>query len=587
MGWKSEIRLTPHLLAPYPSRLSRGSMLTDLIISNFAIIDRLHVSFGPGFNVLTGETGAGKSIIIDAVGLLLGDRARPDVIRTGEDTATVEALVDISFDPGLRRELAEAGFEDGEEMVIKRVVSRSGKNRIYLNGSLATLAQLQGWSGRLMSIYGQHEHQSLQRLDTHLDLLDRFASLEKPLSEYRRYYGEARQLSDRLRQLEEAERERQQRLDLLTYQSREIAEAGLSVGEDEELGAERLRLQNAERLAAAARGGYETLYGEEGAVNERLEAVAADLEGVATVEPLLGQLAETMRTSLYALEDVAMQLRDYAGKIAFEPGRQNEVEERLALFARLKRKYAPTLEEILAYRSAIDREIEDLTDLDAARAGVRKSLDGVQAKLKESGTVLTRLRREGAQALRQKVEAELVQLAMPRARFEVRLTPLSEPGSSGLEQGEFFLAPNPGEEPKPLARIASGGELSRIMLALKRAAPEGESVSTLIFDEVDAGIGGVAATAVGEKLRGAAVGRQVLCITHLPQVAAFADQHYRVEKRETEGRTVTALTLLTGEERTREMARMLGGARVTERTLEHARELIDLSGRNLAQGETP
>jgi DNA repair protein RecN (Recombination protein N) len=562
-------------------------MLTDLIITNFAIIDRLHVAFGPGFNILTGETGAGKSIIIDAVGLLLGDRARPDLIRTGEETATVEAVVDISLHPELRRELAEAGFEEDDEMVIKRVISRSGKNRIYINGSLATLTQLQGWSGRLMSIYGQHEHQSLQRPDTHLALLDRFAGLEEILEVYRRHYQEVRQLAERLRQLEEAERERQQRLDILTYQSREIAEAGLNAGEDDELSAERLRLQNAERLAAAARGGYDFLYGEEGAVNERLEAVAADLEGVAAVEPLLGQLAETIRTSLYALEDVATQLRDYAGRIAFEPGRQNEVEERLALFAKLKRKYAPTLEGILEYRSAIDREIEDLTDLDAARTGVRKNLEAVRGKLEERGADISRLRRDGARELCRKAEAELKELAMPRARFEVRLTPLSEPGSRGLEQGEFFLAPNPGEEPKPLARIASGGELSRIMLALKRAAPEGDGVSTLIFDEVDAGIGGVAATAVGEKLRGASAGRQVLCITHLPQVAAFADRHYRVEKREEGGRTITGLSLLGGDERIREMARMLGGARVTERTLEHARELIDLSGHNIAQGETP
>lgn len=562
-------------------------MLTDLIISNFAIIDRLHVTFGPGFNILTGETGAGKSIIIDAVGLLLGDRARPDLIRTGEETATVEAVVDISLQLELRRELADAGFEEGDEMVIKRVVSRSGKNRIYLNGSLATLAQLQGWAGRLMNIYGQHEHQSLQRADTHLSLLDRFAGLEEILETYRRHYLEARQLTERLRELEEAERERQQRLDLLTYQSREIAEARLTIGEDEELAAERLRLQNAERLAAAARGGYDILYGEEGAVTERLESVAVDLEVVAAVEPLLGRLGETIRTSLYALEDVAMQLRDYAGTIAFEPGRQDEVEERLALFARLKRKYASTLEEILEYQRAVDREVEDLSDLETARAGVRKNLDAVRGKLEESGADLSRLRREGAQELRHKVEAELKDLAMPRARFEVRLTPLSEPGSRGLDQGEFFLAPNPGEEPKPLARIASGGELSRIMLALKRAAPEGDSVSTLIFDEVDAGIGGVAATAVGEKLRGAAAGRQVLCITHLPQVAAFADRHYRVEKREEDGRTATVLTILEGEERTREMARMLGGARVTERTLEHARELIDLSSHTIAQGETP
>jgi len=436
-----------------------------------------------------------------------------------------------------------------------------------------------------MSIYGQHEHQSLQRTDTHLALLDRFAALEEDLGVYRRQFEEARELAGRLQKLDDAERERQQRLDLLSYQSREISEANLRVGEDDELAAERLRLQNVERLAAATQGGFDILYGAEGAVCERLEEAAADLEGLTEVDPLLGQLAETTRNSLYALEDVATQLRDYAGSIAFEPGRQDEVEERLALLAALKRKYAPTLEAILDYGARIDREIEDLTDLDAARSGVRKKLAAVRKELQEAGESVSLRRREGAQQLRLKVEEELKDLAMAAARFEVRFFPLSEAGPRGLERGEFFLAPNPGEEPKPLSRIASGGELSRIMLALKRAAPEGESVSTLVFDEVDAGIGGVAATAVGEKLRGVARGRQVLCITHLPQVAAFADRHYRVEKRQDGGRTVTTLTLLEGEERTREMARMLGGARVTDRTLEHARELIHLSGCDLYQGE--
>lgn len=556
-------------------------MLSELIISNFAIIDRLHVTFGPGFNVLTGETGAGKSIIIDAVGLLLGGRARPDFIRSGEETATVEALLDLSGQPALRRELAEAGFDEGDELLVKRVVSRTGKNRIYLNGSLATLAQLQAWTARLMSIYGQHEHQTLQRTEIHLALLDRFAGLEGELGAYRQHFDEALELAERLRRLEDAERDRRQRLELLTYQSREIGEANLVTGEDEDLAAERLLLQNAERLAAATGGGYETLYGAEGAVCERLGATAAELETLAGVDPALGPMAEALRSSLYALEDVAAQLRGYAGRAAFEPGRLDEVEERLALLAVLKRKYAPTLPEIIDYRVAIDREIEELSDLDAAREGLQKQLAAARQRLQEAGEALSRCRREAARRLRQAVEGELKGLAMAKACFEVRLTPLPEAGRRGLERGEFLIAPNPGEEPKPLARIASGGELSRIMLALKRAAPEGEENVTLVFDEVDAGIGGVAATAVGEKLHGVARGKQVLCITHLPQVAAFADRHYRVEKGQQEGRTVTALALLNGEERVQEMARMLGGAQVTERAREHARELIGLSGRNL------
>jgi DNA repair protein RecN (Recombination protein N) len=549
-------------------------MLTELIIRNFAIIDRLQVTFGPGFNVLTGETGAGKSIIIDAVGLLLGDRARPDLIRTGEEEATVEALVDLAGRPELRQAVAAAGFDAGDELVLRRVVARSGKNRIYLNGSLATLAQLQPLAGQLVTIYGQHEHQSLQRSDTHLALLDRFAGLDAALEQYQGVYRQLRELDEHLRRLEAAERERQQRLDLLSFQTREIRAANLRPGEDEELAAERLLLQHAERLTAATAGGYETLYGAEGAVCEKLGVIAAELEGLAKIDPQLGLLAESVRSSLYSLEDVATQLRDHARGNVFEPGRQQEVEGRLALLANLRRKYAPTLAEILTYLDDVEREIGELSDLDSARGELRTQRAAAASALSQAGDAISRRRREAAQQLQAAVEAELQALAMPRARFEVHLAPLGEPGARGLERGEFLLSPNPGEEAKPLARIASGGELSRLMLALKRAAPEGESIPTLVFDEVDAGIGGVAATAVGERLRAVARTSQVLCITHLPQVAAYADRHYRVEKVEEGGRTRTALVLLEGEERAREMARMLGGARVTERTLEHARELI-------------
>ncbi len=549
-------------------------MLTDLVIRNFAIIDRLQVSFGVGFNVLTGETGAGKSIIIDAVGLLLGDRARPDLIRTGEEEATVEALFDLSSAAALQQELAAAGLDNGDELLVRRTVSRSGKNKVFINGSLATLAQLQPLTAGLMVIYGQHAQQGLQRSDLHLTMLDDFANAGSLLATYRECYDQAREFEERLHRLDEAQRERQNRLDYLGFQSRELADANLRAGEDEELEAERLLLLHAERLAAATSGGYDTLYGEDGAVCEQLEALATSLEHLNNVDPALAPLAEAVRSSLYALEDVAMQLRDHARQVSFEPGRQNEVEERLARLASLKRKYAPTIDEMLTLAQRIDQELAELTDLDGTRASLVKALDGARDKLQRAGKSLSEQRGQGAALLQQRVESELAGLAMARARFEVRLTPLVEAGPYGLEKGEFYLSPNPGEEPKPLVRIASGGELSRIMLALKSAAPEAGGIPTLIFDEVDAGIGGEAATSVGEKLKGVACGRQVICITHLPQVAAFADSHYRVEKQEREGRTFTALVRLDGEDRTREMARMLGGAKVTERTLEHARELI-------------
>lgn len=555
-------------------------MLIELQIRNFAIIERLQVSFGAGFNVLTGETGAGKSIIIDAVGLLLGDRARPELIRSGAEEASVEALLDLAGHPGLEQELRAAGFEGDGELLVKRTVSRTGKNRVYLNGSLATLGQLQAFSAQLVTIYGQHEHQSLQRGGTHLDLLDDFAGTGPLLAEYRTRYADLQTLEERLATFSSAESERRQRVELLQFQQRELAAVAPRSGEDEELAAERLLLQNAERLASATGGGFDTLYGGEQAVCSQLDRVAAELEGLAGVDPLLGNLAETLRNAQYGVEDCAAQLRDYGRRIDFEPQHQDEVEARLAQLGQLKRKYGPTLEEVLAHRQRIEAELAELDDADGTREALERQRQQLLAALEEAGAALSAARRSAAAALATAVQGELADLALARARFEARLLLLDEPGPRGLERAEFYLAPNPGEEPKPLARIASGGELSRIMLALRRAAPTGAGVATLIFDEVDAGIGGEAATAVGEKLHQVAEGLQVLCITHLPQVAAFADHHYRVEKQEVAGRTVTSLEKLAPEERIREMARMLGGARVTERTLEHARELVGQSARS-------
>jgi DNA repair protein RecN (Recombination protein N) len=556
-------------------------MLTDLHIRNFAIIDALEVGFSAGFNVLTGETGAGKSIIIDAVALLLGDRARIDLIRTGSEEAVVEAVFDLQGQPAVREALIAGGFDAEDELLIKRVVNRSGRNKIYINGNLAKLAQLQPLTSQLMNIYGQHEHQGLQRADSHLAFLDSFAGLQPELEAYRRCYDEVQELEQQLHALQEAEAGRLQRLDLLSFQLRELEEADLLPGEDDELLAERSLLQHGERLSRSALTGYETLYGAERAVCTHLDAVASELENSASIDGQLLPLAESVRSSLYLLEDVAEQLRSYAGKVSFDAARLNEVERRLAQLTDLKRKYAGTIDGLLAYRDKIACESEALVDADATREELAKRLELGRLQVQQQGDIISAQRREAAGALRQSVERELAELAMPKAQFEMRLFALPQTGPGGLERGEFYLAANLGEDSKPLAWIASGGELSRIMLALRRAAPGADAIATLIFDEVDAGIGGVAASAVGQKLQAIAREAQVLCITHLPQVAAFADHHYRVEKQERDGRTCTGLVHLEGEERIEEMARMLGGAQVTERTLEHAREIIAQSAPQL------
>ncbi|NOY12262.1 MAG: DNA repair protein RecN [Deltaproteobacteria bacterium] len=552
-------------------------MITDLIIKNFAIIENLQVSFAGGFNVLTGETGAGKSIIIDAVNLLLGGRARGEVIRSGAEEASVEAIFALSGADELCRELQALGLGSEDELLVRRIIARSGKNRVFINGSPVPLAQLRELTSRLVSIYGQHEHQNLQRSESHLALLDSFADLQGQLATYRQAFERCRQLQQQLNSLELAERERQQRLDMLNFQQQELAAARLVAGEESELEQERSLLLHAEKLTAATAGGYDLLYAGQQPVCGQLDVVAEQLEALCRIDPQLGVLAETVRNCLYSLEDVADELRGYADKLDFEPQRQQQVEERLALLATLKRKYAPTVEELLAYQRRIETELADLSDVAGRRDELQQQLAQAQAAVALAGQQLSEGRRLAAVELGSAVERELAELAMPKARFEIRLFELSEPSADGLECGEFYLAANPGEPAQPLARIASGGELSRIMLAIKRSAPAADGVRTLIFDEVDAGIGGAAATAVGEKISRLGQTLQVLCVTHLPQVAAFADQHFQVAKLEVAGRTNTCLQLLEGEAQVAEMARMLGGAHVSERTLEHARELIDRS----------
>ena len=536
-------------------------MLCELNIRNFVIIDRLSLSFAPGLNVLTGETGAGKSIIIDAIDLLLGGKARTDLIRTGEEEAVVEALFDLTTAEGLRAALAESGFDNGNELLVRRVLSLAGKNRIYVNGALATAGQLQTWLTQIVAIYGQHEQFTLARAETHGQLLDSYAGILTELASYRRLYEQIRKLREELARLDRAEQERQQRLDLLAYQEKEIAAADLRPGEDEELLAERTLLQHAEKLAGIAVGGYDDLYAKEGAICETLARLASQLGEGATIDPHLAPLAEAVQGAFYSLEDSATQLRAYAAQIAFDAARMEEIEARLDLLHRLKRKYGATIEAILDHFAAVTREFAELSNLEATRGVWEKELQEDEAALRQLGATLTQARTAAAVCLQQGVEGELRDLAMPKARFAVALNSLPAPGPFGCEKIEFLLQANPGEVARPLAKVASGGELSRLMLAIQRTAPAGAEVATLIFDEVDAGIGGAAATAVGEKLRGVATDRQVLCITHLPQVAAFAHQHYQVGKEETvDARTITTVRLLSAEEQVNEIARMLGGA---------------------------
>lgn len=548
-------------------------MLTDLTIKNVAIIDSLHISLKAGFTVLTGETGAGKSIIIDAVGLIMGGRASNDLIRSGEEEATVEALFDITGNHAIQEQLLAMGMEASDELLIKRSLSRSGKNKVFINGSMATLTLLTDLAPKLINIYGQHDSQTLLKPDNHLKLLDAYAGLESSRADFAELFRRLNQLRDAVAGLDSAERDAAQRIDLLAYQADEIGRAELKEGEEEALEEQRLLLANAEKLSCGSSEAFERLYGGDGAILGQLRRISGTIGELSAIDGSLQSCASALESAFLQLEDVSITLRNYASRIEADPATLQNIDDRLDLLGRLKKKYAPTVAEILRYKASIDAELQSLGELTHNRADLEQELHRLQEQLHSAGARLSTARAAGAAQLKQVLEAEAHQLAMKGAVIEPLLEPLSEPRSFGYEKVEFLFSPNPGEAAKPLARIASGGELSRLMLAIKQVLPDSD-VPTLVFDEVDTGISGATSELVGKKLHNVAQRQQVLCITHLPQVAAFASQQLRVEKQVTEGRTATRVRELDMDERPLEVARMLAGATVTDSALKHAAEML-------------
>ena len=570
-------------------------MLVELRIKNFAIIDDLSIGLGPGLNVFTGETGAGKSIIIDALTLVLGDRATTDVIRSSEDEARVEALFDVSGQEWLQEVLEEGGIDYSDTLVIKRVVQRAGRNKIYVNGSLATLVTLTEVGSRLIDIYGQSEHQSLTRPEEHLEILDTFGGLTGLRAEMASSCGEYISIKKELDGLLRDGSGSKERKDLLEYQSREIGEACLRPGEDGELAALKERLKNAERIKSAASLAEGALYSDEGSVTERLGAAVKELKEVSAFDERLKGVVEGLEASLYQVEDASGFLRDYTGSIEYEAGELDRIEERIELIKGLKRKYGATIEEVLEKKEAVESELSGLAGIEGRIAGLEAALEKARTKALEAAGRLTQARSSAAEGLKGRIEEELSTLGMKGSVFEVVLSGEKDAegtarfSEKGSDRVRFYISPNPGEEVKPLARIASGGELSRTMLALKRATAAGR-VPTLVFDEIDSGVGGAMGQVVGLKLKEVARSNQVLCITHLPQIAAFADNHYAVRKETVGARTTTSVRALEGEERTEELSWMLGGSKATETTRKHARELVDsarAAAENLPGGPVP
>jgi DNA repair protein RecN (Recombination protein N) len=561
-------------------------VLVELHIENLAIIDHLRIDFNEGLNVLTGETGAGKSIILNALNLILGDRVKDDIIRSHEDEGVVEALFDISAKPIVRQWLEEKGIEAEDTLVIKRMVSRKDKTKIYLNGNLATLQMASLIGEELLNIYGQHQHQILRKVENHLEILDEFGDLLPLKAEFQGIYKEQRGIEKRLQGLKDEKERGERERDLWAFQLKEIEAAHLIPGEEEELKQERHLLKNAQRLMQLAGSSERLLYSEAGSVIERLGMVEQDIEALAELDPSVTTLKETVSTALLQVEEASGELKGYLAKIDLDPNRLEEIEERFDELQRLKRKYkASTVEEILAYREQIARGVQGTADLEAEIAQLEKKKKEGEGKVRDVAGRLSQKRAEAAQLLKGEIEAELATLAMERTTFEVQMKELSTGGDTvevdeliigprGAEEVEFLISPNIGEEPRPLSKIASGGELSRIMLAIKKILTKGSSDQTLVFDEVDAGIGGQTAEVVGHKLRDLARYHQILCVTHLPQIAAFGQTHYQVSKREDQGRTMTSVERLQGEMVVDEIARMLGGTGESPVSRTHANEML-------------
>jgi len=548
-------------------------MLRELRISDFAIVSSAGVEFGPGLTCLTGETGAGKSILVDALGLALGGRSDAAMVGPG-GSATVEALFDVSGVPAASSALEEMGLhaEDGE-LIVRRVVGANGRSRAYINGSLVNVSALQAVGGLLVDIHGQHEHQSLLRVETHIELLDVHLGLEGLKDEYGAAYEKRGELGARLDDIVSRERERAQRLDLIRFQAGEIDEAGLADGEEAGLEEERARLANADRLISLSHEGIEALRDAEPSA---LSLAASALESVKSVAELVEGQAETLKlleTAMISMEEASALLRDFASGLEPDPERLAEVEDRLDLIKRLKKKYGDTVAAVLAHRSEIGIELEGLEYADEEAEVLKKRLKEAEAEVGRLAKRLGDARRKGASGFCKEVMKELSSLGMPKAEFEVGFEALESPGPKGAERAEFLFSANPGTGPRPLSKVASGGELSRVMLALKVVLSREDGVPTLVFDEVDSGIGGRTATVVGEKLKAAAKNRQVLCITHLPQVASCAREHVSVSKRTERGKTAVELTRLDGEGRVAELARMLGGDD-SDTASAHARELV-------------
>lgn len=555
-------------------------MLLELVVENYAVVDRLRVRFHPGLNLLTGETGSGKSIVVDALGLLFGGRASAEMVRTGEQRARVAGIFDVREHARIRTLLEPAGFaiEDGE-LLIEREILASGKSRAFLGSRPAAAALLRELAPYLGDIHGQHDQQSLFSPETQREMLDAFAANSTALSAVAEIYRQWCAAGTDLEQLERTEQEKLRLLDLWEFQRREIESADLQPGEDAALENERRVLQNLEKLQEHTSTAWTALYDAPESALAQVRLASRRVDDLARIDATLGAIRGNLDAAALSLEEAAYTLRDYLSRLESNPGRLEEVESRLAALDRLKRKYGRAIEEILAFLAEVREQIDAVEHASERMEELRALRGKLAGEYEKLAAELSSRRRAAARKLEKRVEAELASLAMERTVFRIEIAPGAWT-AEGADRVDFLVSPNVGEEPKPIEKVASGGEISRIALALKTCLAAGQPGQddaphrTLVFDEVDAGVGGSAAEGVGRRLRKLAAGSQVLCVTHVPQIACFAQHHYRVEKKETSGRTVATIEELDREARTREVGRMLSGQKLTEEALRHAAQMI-------------
>ena len=561
-------------------------MLVELRLENYAVIDNLAIEFAPGLNLLTGETGAGKSILIDALALLLGDKASPDVIRTGAERALISAVFEV--ESGAEKIVAQVlesnGIDsDHESIILRREIAATGKGRVFVNNQPATVTVLRQLAPHLATIHAQNQALVSFAAAARLDLLDAFAGTQ--LDTVSESFSSWKNIVGRIQELERDEQERLRLLDLWTFQRREIEEAKVQPGEDERLETEKRVLANAEKIYSSAMNAFDLLYEGNSSTSASVRAAQKHLEELCRYESKFQESLAALETARISIEDVGVTLRDYAGGIEASPEHLAKVEDRLVAIDRLKRKYGPTLADVVNFGTEVSRKISEMENKDEVLRQLRAELAQAAKEYLRGAQAVSRKRHECAKKLEKLVEAGINDLAM-KADFHIEVSGSDEEGNwtaSGFDQVVYMISTNPGEPLRPLEQIASGGELSRVLLALKASVEAGAASGrkknsavqrTLIFDEIDTGIGGRAAEAVGKKLKNLSRSNQVLCVTHLPQIATFADHHYLIEKKDSAGRTRTAVRLINGQERTEEIARMLSGAKLTETSRKHAEQML-------------